>query len=50
MTMSPSCLMFMLSSLVELLFLECFTACVVSAAVIIIGVSVSNLVSLLIIL
>ena len=41
------CLMFMLSSPVEFLFLDCFIACVVSAAVIITGVDLSDLVSLL---
>ena len=42
--------MFVSSGSVEMLFLECFIACVVSAAVIIIGVGVSDLLSLFIIL
>ena len=56
MTMGPKCLrcskclMFMLSGSVKFLFLKCFIACVISAAVVIIVVGVSDLVSLLIIL
>ena len=44
------CLMFMSLGPVNLLFLECFIASFVSAAVSIIGVGVSDFVSLLIIL
>ena len=53
MAMSPRYLRYLmlrLSDSVKLLFLECFTACIVSAAMIIIGVDVSDLVCLFIIL
>ena len=47
---SVKCLMFTLPGPVELLFLDCFIAWVVSVSVIVIGVDVSDLLSLFIIL
>ena len=44
------CLMLILSGLEELLFLDCFIARMVSDSVIVIGVDVSDLVSLFVIL